>query len=95
MLGALINAVFLIALCFTILVEAFGRLTHKEEIHNPDLLIWVGVTGLLVNVIGLVLFADHGHSHGGLSHGHSHGDGSQASSGDSSNGLYHPHCCSS
>ena len=40
-----------------------------------DELLWVAVSGLAVNLVGLVVFGhgDHGHSHGG--HGHSHGAG--------------------
>lgn len=73
-LGALVNAVFLVALCFSILVEALKRLVEFEEVNNPKLLLIVGGAGLLVNVIGLFLFHDHGHSHGGSGgHGHSHG----------------------
>ena len=74
-LGALINAVFLVALCFTILIEALKRLVEVEEIHNPWLVLIVGGAGLLVNVIGLFMFHGHGHghSHGGGSQGHSDG----------------------
>ena len=76
-LGALVNAVFLIALCFSILVESMKRLVSPEEIHNPVLILIVGAAGLLVNLIGLALFYKHGHGHshggGGSSHGHSHG----------------------
>lgn len=67
-LGALINAVFLIALCFTILIEALQRLISPPAIENPKLVMYVGIAGLLSNLVGLVLFHDHGHSHG-----HSHG----------------------
>lgn len=67
-LGALINAVFLIALCFTILIEALQRLISPPVIENPKLVMYVGIAGLLSNLVGLVLFHDHGHSHG-----HSHG----------------------
>ena len=63
-LGALINSVFLVALCFTILVEALQRLFHDEHIHDPELMLIVGVLGLVINIIGLALFAGHGHSHG-------------------------------
>lgn len=76
-MGALVNAVFLTALCFTILLEAVERCTLPHEIENPRVVIWVGLAGLLVNVLGLFLFhghagfGGHGHSHGG--HGHSHG----------------------
>ncbi len=34
-LGALVNAVFLIALCFTIFVEALVRMMEGEEINDP------------------------------------------------------------
>jgi len=73
-LGALVNSVFLIALCFTIFVEALQRIVHDDHIHNPKLMLIVGVLGLVINLIGLVLFGSHGHSHGG-GHGHSHGGG--------------------
>ncbi|XP_022253013.1 zinc/cadmium resistance protein-like, partial [Limulus polyphemus] len=55
-LGALVNAVFLIALCFSILVEALKRFFDPEETHNPVLILYVGGAGLLVNIIGLFLF---------------------------------------
>lgn len=79
-LGALINAVFLIALCFSIAIEALKRFIEVEHIHQPQLLLWVGVIGLLINILGLFLLHKHGgghmHSHGGLSHSHgmSHGN---------------------
>ncbi|XP_046665272.1 zinc/cadmium resistance protein [Homalodisca vitripennis] len=72
-LGALVNAVFLVALCFSITVEACKRFIEVEEIHEPRLIVVVGALGLLVNVIGLFLFAEHGghgHSHGGIAHSH-------------------------
>ena len=55
-LGALINAVFLVALCFSILVEAFKRLVEPEGLTDPDLILIVGGIGLLINVIGMFLF---------------------------------------
>ncbi|XP_072378532.1 uncharacterized protein ZnT63C isoform X1 [Diabrotica undecimpunctata] len=71
-LGALVNAVFLVALCFSITVEACKRFIEIEYIHDPQLLVVVGGIGLLVNLIGLLLFhehgSSHGHSHGRLSH---------------------------
>lgn len=73
-LGALVNAVFLLALCFSILVESLKRLVTVEEIEQPILLLIVGSVGLLVNLVGLCLFHSqvHGHSHGGGG-SHSHG----------------------
>lgn len=55
-LGALVNAVFLCALCFSILVESLKRFYSPETIHDPELILVVGISGLLVNVIGLFLF---------------------------------------
>lgn len=74
-MGALVNAVFLTALCFTILLEAVERYADPHEIENPQVVVWVGVAGLLINLLGLLLFhghagaGGHGHSHGGHSHG--------------------------
>lgn len=77
-IGALINAVFLLALCFTIVIEAIQRFFSAPEVSNPKLILIVGFAGLLSNGIGLLLFHEHGHSHGGgsgHSHGHSHSHG--------------------
>lgn len=91
-LGALINAVFLLALCFTIVIEALQRLISPPEISNPVLVLLVGFAGLASNIIGLVLFHEHGHSHSHGGHGsehstsnengheHSHGDTHKPSS---------------
>ena len=71
-LGALINGVFLLALCVTLVVEIMKRFIDVEEVQNPELVVFVGAGGLVVNIIGLFLFHHHGpgHDHG---HGHSHG----------------------
>lgn len=77
LLGALANAVFLLSLCLTIALDAAKRFIEPEEVEQPKLVLIVGAVGLALNVAGLALFADHGHSHGGHghSHGHSHGHG--------------------
>ncbi|TMW52832.1 hypothetical protein DOY81_002099 [Sarcophaga bullata] len=69
-LGALVNAVFLVALCFSITIEAFKRFIEQEKMHSPKLVAIVGAIGLVVNVIGLCLLYEHGGHHG-----HSHGGG--------------------
>ena len=71
-LGALINGVFLVALCLTIFLEAIQRFVEPQEVSQPKLVLIVGCFGLASNILGLFLFHDHGHSHGG--HAHSHGD---------------------
>ncbi|KAG7195461.1 uncharacterized protein KQ657_003223 [Scheffersomyces spartinae] len=78
-LGALINAVFLLALCFTIIIEAIQRFFEPQVISNPKLILAVGCAGLASNFLGLVLFHEHGHSHshGGSGSGHSHSHDNQ------------------
>ncbi|XP_026468570.1 zinc transporter 1 [Ctenocephalides felis] len=93
-LGALINAVFLVALCFSITVEACKRFIEIEPIHEPKLLVIVGAIGLLVNVIGLLLFhkhgGSHGHSHGGHSLSHQHSRLGQMGTDDNENDEGYP-----
>jgi zinc transporter 1 len=72
-LAALINGVFLLALCFSISLEALQRFFTTPEISNPKLVVIVGSFGLASNIVGLFLFHEHGHSHG-----HSHGSASSS-----------------
>lgn len=73
-LGALVNGVFLLALCLSIFLEAIQRFFEPQEIKDPWLVLGVGSAGLASNIVGLFLFHEHGHSHGGGGdHGHSHG----------------------
>ena len=74
-LGALVNGVFLLALCLSIFLEAVQRFFEPQSIANPMLILAVGAAGLASNILGLLLFHDHGHSHGdggGGSDQHSH-----------------------
>lgn len=76
-LGALVNGVFLVALCLSIFLEAIQRFVEPQEVSHPKLVLIVGSFGLASNIIGLFLFHDHGHGHGGHSHGqdeHSHAE---------------------
>lgn len=56
--GALANAVFLAALCFSISVQALKRLVQPEAIDKPELVLVVGSVGLGINVVGLLIFQD-------------------------------------
>ncbi len=58
-------------------MESLKRFYEPEDIHNPQMILLVGALGLVVNLLGLCLFHEHGHSHGGGGggHGHSHGGG--------------------
>ncbi|RPD64938.1 cation efflux protein [Lentinus tigrinus ALCF2SS1-6] len=74
-LAALVNGVFLLALCFSIFLEAIERFFSTPEISNPKLVVLVGSLGLGSNLVGLFLFHEHGHDHG-----HNHGQGSPSAS---------------
>ena len=50
--GALINAVFLVALCFSIFVDAMKRFVQMEEIKDAKLILIVGAVGLAINLVG-------------------------------------------
>lgn len=90
-MGALVNAVFLTALCFTIVLEAVERFTEPHQIESPEVVAGVGVAGLLVNLLGICLFhghagSGHGHSHGGHSHGNKNKRGKAGKSLKAGNG---------
>ncbi|KAI8137028.1 cation efflux protein [Fennellomyces sp. T-0311] len=67
-LGALVNAVFLLALCVMIVIEAIQRFFKPEPITDPLLVLITGCCGLAGNLVGLFLFHEHGHGH----HHHHH-----------------------
>ncbi|KAK0633027.1 cation efflux protein [Immersiella caudata] len=93
-LGAFFNAVFLIALCVSIILEAVTRLIDPPEITNAQLILVVGSVGLASNIVGYFVLDGHGHSHGPGDHDHAHGEedhsherhGSFADLGDAENG---------
>ncbi|OTA68524.1 cation efflux protein, partial [Hypoxylon sp. EC38] len=74
-LGAAFNAVFLIALCVSIILEALTRFVEPQEVSNPKLILIVGCCGLASNLVGFVVLGGHGHDHGGHSHDDEHDHG--------------------
>lgn len=56
--GALANAAFLAALCFSVSAEALKRLARPEAVDEPFIVLIVGSLGLGVNIIGLLVFQD-------------------------------------
>lgn len=82
-LGAFFNAVFLIALCVFIVLEAVTRFFDPPEINNPKVMLIVGSFGLASNLVGFVILGGHGHDHGHAhaedkhEHGHEHGAGNE------------------
>lgn len=61
-LGPLVNSVFLVSMCLSILIKAIQRLFEPEPLEDINLLLCVGAIGLLINLLGLFVFG-HGHSH--------------------------------
>lgn len=60
-LGAFFNAVFLIALCLSIILEAITRLLDPPEISNSKLILIVGSLGLASNLVGFFVLGGHAH----------------------------------
>ena len=90
-LGALVNAVFLLALCVIIILEAIQKLIQPEMVQEPKIVAIVGGIGLAMNLLGLFIFGRdsevmHGHSHGGGG-----GGGKEASDDADSHGHAHGH----
>lgn len=89
-LGGLINGVFLIALCVTIVLDAIQRFFEVQEVSNPKLVLIVGSIGLVFNIMGLFLF--HQHDHGvGDEHDHSHDELGEAEAGHAHDHSGHAH----
>ncbi|KAF7505401.1 hypothetical protein GJ744_000947 [Endocarpon pusillum] len=88
-LGALVNGVFLVALCMSIFLEAIQRFVQPQVVSKPKLVMIVGILGLASNILGLLLFHEHGHghSHGGEEHDHNSHD----PLGNAEEGLGHSH----
>ena len=89
-LAGFVNAVFLVFIGVSVVIEGVSRLWQPPDIHTEHLLP-ISIAGLGVNIIGLIFFHDvaHAHGHGGGGdegghgdcdghHGHSHGGGGGA-----------------
>lgn len=92
-IGALVNGVFLVSVCFYTVTEAAVRLIEgPPELRQPELVLIVGGIGLVINIIGLLMFCSHRSlAHHGHSHGHSHDNeaGDESHKGKTSNVNMH------
>ena len=61
-LGGLVNSTFLLAVCLMLFFDAIERFIEPPKIEQPILFLIVGGIGLLANIIGMIMFHDHGHS---------------------------------
>jgi len=94
--GALVNATFLLALCLSIAMEAFEKFMSPQLPNDPMLVLIVGASGLVVNILGLLMFGGHvghNHDHGHNDHKHSHASDTESvkSHGNHSNHGNHGH----
>ncbi|KAI0008153.1 cation efflux protein [Xylariaceae sp. FL0662B] len=87
-LGAFFNAVFLIALCISIILEALTRFIEPQEVSNPKLILIVGCCGLASNLAGFLVLGGHGHGH---DHGHGHGHDDHSHDVEHEHGHEHVH----
>lgn len=82
-LAGFANAIFLVFVAGSVVLEAFGRLFDPPHVESENLLL-VSCLGLGVNVIGLIFFHD-------VAHNHSHGDsdcGGHSHSNENMRGVY-------
>ncbi|KAI8333756.1 cation efflux family-domain-containing protein [Blakeslea trispora] len=86
-LGALVNGVFLLALCFTIFIDCIKRFVEPEPVNQPMLVLIIGSVGLVANLFGLFVFHEHGHSH--IGHHHHHSDVSEEEEAQDNHHLSH------
>jgi zinc transporter 1 len=56
-LGASINAVFLLALCFTILLNSITSFFDPQPLEKIDLILGIGAGSLALNIVSMTLFA--------------------------------------
>lgn len=101
-LGGLTNGCFLLSLCLYITLEAIPKLIQpetSEQLQKAEggyLFIGIAAIGLIVNIVGTVIFAavgvSHGHSHShGHGHGHGHGEASINNAAEHGNEHEHEH----
>lgn len=67
-IGSVINTTFLLSVCFTLTIEIIQRffIIEETEIKHINWVLGVGVGGLIVNILGIVLFSN---NHGNHDHG--------------------------
>lgn len=71
-IGALSNGVFLVSICVFNVINAVVRIVAPERVDYPWVVFGVGVGGLVVNVVGLLMFCSHRSLHAHHHHGHGH-----------------------
>lgn len=47
----MINNIFLIALCVSIIIESVQRIIYIEKVENPKMMLIIGSVGLTLNMV--------------------------------------------
>ncbi|QNP96141.1 YALIA101S04e06172g1_1 [Yarrowia lipolytica] len=82
------NGCLLVAIAGGVCIEALGRIYNPVELERTAELLVVSALGLLVNIVGIVVF-NHGHAPGEeCSHGHSHGGHDHSEHNSNTYGIY-------
>lgn len=69
-LGGFFNGVFLLALSFSIFLQAIEQFVHIDPVDDPKLLLIIGGVGFIMNLTVPFIYDDHD----GHGHGHVHND---------------------
>ena len=63
LLFGLIQEVFLLSISLGIIVDAVNHLVNPVQVHDANLMIILGVLGIIVGLLGMVLFWGYHHDH--------------------------------
>ncbi|CAF0891688.1 unnamed protein product [Rotaria sp. Silwood1] len=63
LLFGLIQEVFLVSISLGIIVDALNHLIHPMHVHDPKLVIILGTGGMIIGILGIVMFWGYHHDH--------------------------------
>jgi len=63
LLFGLIQEVFLLSISLGIIVDAVNHLINPIHVHDPQLMIIIGASGIFVGILGMVMFWGYHHDH--------------------------------
>ncbi|CAF0758266.1 unnamed protein product [Rotaria sordida] len=63
LLAGLLQEVLLLSLSFSIIVDAINKLINPNHIEDPSAMIYLGIAGFCIGLLGLFLFRGYHHDH--------------------------------
>lgn len=63
LLFGLLQEVFLLSISLGIIVDAINHIVNPSHVHEPDLMIYLGLIGMVVGIIGMIMFWGYHHDH--------------------------------